>query len=84
MPTIYAKANDRQDGESLIFLLTNVKKEDKARMTSFSVPEYTEPAAAAVKCCVKVRERMRRGRLIVSNWSCGAVKIGETNYYHPC
>ena len=26
MPTIYVKANDRQDGESLIFLLTNVKK----------------------------------------------------------
>ena len=26
MPTIYVKTNDRQDGESLIFLLTNVKK----------------------------------------------------------
>lgn len=26
MPTIYVKANDGQNGESLIFLLTNVKK----------------------------------------------------------
>ena len=75
MPTIYVRANDRQDGESLIFLLTNVKK-NGIRVAYPEERFYAPPVSywgegrgrLPGKECISYLGKRKR-RLIVANWS---------------